>query len=114
TSVRWGPLWNPYGHSRGEVPSPSCRRPLRLSPGSGGLSSACRRPRRGDRQWWCRLLSHSDLLRGLVWCTSLVDEDRLTSQVGDAAEICFKKIPNVGPRAPKIGNACLAESRTDI
>jgi hypothetical protein len=51
--------------------------------------------------------AHSDLLRGLVWCTSLADEDRLTSQVGDAAEICFKKIPNVGPRAPKIGNACL-------
>src|SRR5262249_51392520 len=38
---------------------------------------------------------------------SLVDDDFLTSQVGDAAEICFKKIPNVGPRAPKIGNACL-------
>jgi hypothetical protein len=51
--------------------------------------------------------THSDLLRGLVWCTSLADEDRLTSRVGDAAEICFKKIPNVGPRAPKIGNACL-------
>lgn len=51
--------------------------------------------------------THSDLLRGLVWCTSLADEDGLTAQVGDAAEICFKKIPNVGPRSPKIGNACL-------
>lgn len=51
--------------------------------------------------------THSDLLRGLVWCTSLVDDDLLTSQVGDAAEVCFKKIPNVGPRAPKIGNGCL-------
>ena len=51
--------------------------------------------------------THSDLLRGLVWCTSLVDDDLLTSQVGDAAEICFRKIPNVGPRAPKIGNGCL-------
>lgn len=51
--------------------------------------------------------THSDLLRGLVWCTSLVDDDLLTSQVGDAAEICFKKIPGVGPRAPKIGNSCL-------
>lgn len=51
--------------------------------------------------------THSDLLRGLVWCASLVDDDLLTSQVGDAAEVCFKKIPNVGPRAPKIGNACL-------
>jgi hypothetical protein len=51
--------------------------------------------------------THSDLLRGLVWCTSLVPEDRLIAAVGDAADICFKKIPNVGPRAPKIGNACL-------
>lgn len=51
--------------------------------------------------------THSDLLRGLVWCTSLVDDDSLTSRVGDVAEICFKKIPNVGPRAPKIGNGCL-------
>jgi Domain of unknown function (DUF4132) len=51
--------------------------------------------------------THSDLLRGLVWCTSLVDNELLTSQVGDAAETCFKKIPNVGPRAPKIGNGCL-------
>jgi hypothetical protein len=51
--------------------------------------------------------THSDLLRGLVWCTSLVNDDRLTALVGDAAEVCFKKIPGVGPRAPKIGNACL-------
>jgi len=51
--------------------------------------------------------THSDLLRGLVWCTSLVSSDPLIGAVGDAAEICFKKIPNVGPRAPKIGNACL-------
>lgn len=51
--------------------------------------------------------THSDLLRGLVWCTSLVDDDALTSQVGDAAEVCFRKIPNFGLRSPKIGNACL-------
>jgi hypothetical protein len=51
--------------------------------------------------------THSDLLRGLVWCASLVNEDSLTLAIGDAAEVCFKKIPNVGPRAPKIGNACL-------
>jgi hypothetical protein len=51
---------------------------------------------------------HSDLLRGLIWCTSLVPRDSLLAAVGDAAEICFKKIPGFGPRAPKIGNACLA------
>jgi hypothetical protein len=51
--------------------------------------------------------THADLLRGLVWCTSLVNDDGLTAAVGDAAAACFKKIPGVGPRAPKIGNACL-------
>lgn len=51
--------------------------------------------------------THSDLLRGLVWCTSLVSQDDVIAAVGAAADVCFKKIPGVGPRAPKIGNACL-------
>jgi hypothetical protein len=51
--------------------------------------------------------SHSDLLRGLVWCTSLGASDALIVAVGDTAEVCFKKIPGFGPRSPKIGNACL-------
>ncbi len=51
--------------------------------------------------------THSDLLRGLVWCASLAADDDLIRAVGDAAEVCFKKIPGVGPRSPKIGNACL-------
>jgi hypothetical protein len=51
--------------------------------------------------------THSDLLRGLIWCTSLAPSDDLVTAVGDAAETCFKKIPGIGPRAPKIGNACL-------
>lgn len=51
--------------------------------------------------------THSDLLRGLVWCASLVKDERLIGAVGNAAEVCFKKIPGHGPRSPKIGNACL-------
>lgn len=50
---------------------------------------------------------HSDLLRGLVWATGLVESEELTTGVGDAADVCFKKLPGIGPRAPKIGNACL-------
>src|SRR5262249_20617385 len=38
---------------------------------------------------------------------SFVSHDTLTSAVGDAAEICFKKMPGIGPRSFKIGNACL-------
>ncbi len=51
--------------------------------------------------------SHSDLLRGLVWCGGLVEDDGLPSALGSAADACFKKLPGIGPRAPKIGNACL-------
>ena len=51
--------------------------------------------------------SHADLLRGLVWCGGLVDHDALPSALGSAADACFKKLPGIGPRAPKIGNACL-------
>jgi hypothetical protein len=51
--------------------------------------------------------THVDLLRGLVWCTSLAPDDELLGRVGDAALASFHKVPNIGPRAPKIGNACL-------
>ncbi len=50
---------------------------------------------------------HSDLLRGLVWCTSLVDDEDLIAAVGAAADACFHKIAWIGPRSPKIGNSCL-------
>jgi Domain of unknown function (DUF4132) len=51
--------------------------------------------------------THGDLLRGLVWCGGLVEDDVLSSAIGSAADACFKKLPGIGPRAPKIGNACL-------
>ncbi len=50
---------------------------------------------------------HIDLLRGLVWCTTIVPARPLIEAVGDAALVCFHKLPNIGPRCPKIGNACL-------
>jgi len=51
--------------------------------------------------------AHVDCLRGLIWSTSLVNDDFLIGVVGDAAEKCFQKIREIGPRSPKIGNACL-------
>jgi Domain of unknown function (DUF4132) len=51
--------------------------------------------------------THSDLLRGIVWCGGLVDDAAVSSAIGTAADACFKKLPGIGPRAPKIGNACL-------
>jgi hypothetical protein len=51
--------------------------------------------------------TYSDLLRGLIWCGGLLDDDAVPSAIGTAADVCFKKLPGIGPRAPKIGNACL-------
>lgn len=51
--------------------------------------------------------AHADLLRGLVWSTSLVDSKSLLAAVAGAADRCFQKVRNVGPRSTKIGNACL-------
>ena len=50
---------------------------------------------------------HSDLLKGLVWALAPQADAAAVQAIGDAAERCFKKVPGVGPRAPKIGNACL-------
>lgn len=51
--------------------------------------------------------THVDRLRGLVWTTSLIDDENLIGIVGGMAEKCFQKIRDIGPRCPKVGNACL-------
>lgn len=51
--------------------------------------------------------NHTDLLRGLVWCACLKDDPTLTAAVGKAADACFRKVENHGPRNAKVGNACL-------
>jgi hypothetical protein len=50
---------------------------------------------------------HSDVLRGLIWTVHEVESPDLIAALGETAERCFKKVPGHGPRAPKVGNACL-------
>ncbi|HEY7029833.1 MAG TPA: DUF4132 domain-containing protein [Thermomicrobiales bacterium] len=50
---------------------------------------------------------NGNLLKGLAWCCVLYDDPLTASTVGDAAEACFKKIPNIGARSTKAGNACV-------
>lgn len=50
---------------------------------------------------------HSDCLRGLIWSIGVNPTDELVEGLGDASSAAFKKLPNIGPRAPKIGNACV-------
>jgi hypothetical protein len=50
---------------------------------------------------------NGNLLKGLAWCCALFADPATASAVGDAAEACFKKIPNIGARSTKGGNACV-------
>jgi hypothetical protein len=50
---------------------------------------------------------NANLLRGIVWHCALLDDDALATAVARAAEACFKKLPEVGARCTKAGNACL-------
>ena len=50
---------------------------------------------------------NSDVLKGLVWCCSLFDDESLNIAIGDLAEICFRKLPYIGPLSTKVGNACV-------
>ena len=49
-----------------------------------------------------------DLLKGLAWFCSFYQDDDMARLLGDAAEVCFKKVPGVGARCPKLANACAA------
>jgi Domain of unknown function (DUF4132) len=44
-------------------------------------------------------------LRGLLWMSPEVVSPDLVRIIGTLTASCFKKIPGVGPRAPKVGNA---------
>ncbi|MFH1302797.1 MAG: DUF4132 domain-containing protein [Planctomycetota bacterium] len=50
---------------------------------------------------------HADTLKGLAWCCSLVDDPRLARALSALAISAYKKVPGVGARAVKVGNACV-------
>ncbi|MFC3833772.1 MULTISPECIES: DUF4132 domain-containing protein [Deinococcus] len=53
-------------------------------------------------------------LKGLLWMVPLVADDALIRVVAGVVESALKKVPGVGPRAPKIANAAVyALSRTE-
>ncbi len=53
--------------------------------------------------------SNVDILKGLAWYCSLFQQnDDIARVLGNTAEVCFKKVPNVGARCPKLANACVA------
>lgn len=50
---------------------------------------------------------HADQLRGLVWYCSLLPDAEIARSVGDLGVACYKKIPGLGARSVKVGNACI-------
>lgn len=50
---------------------------------------------------------NSLILRGLAWACIPIDDTPLSQALGDLAETVLKKIPGIGPRSRKTGNACL-------
>lgn len=49
----------------------------------------------------------SDVIKGLVWLTANTPSDEIALSIGRIAEMCFTKVPNLGARSKKVGNACL-------
>jgi hypothetical protein len=50
---------------------------------------------------------NADMLKGFVWMLSWYYDEATITTVSKLAERCFKKIPQKGPAAPGLGNACL-------
>ena len=48
-----------------------------------------------------------DILKGLIWASTLAEGGGLAGAVGRFAERCFRKVPNLGARSVKLGNAAL-------
>jgi hypothetical protein len=50
---------------------------------------------------------NATVLKGIVWCCALFDDAELAGALGRAAEACYRKVPDVGPRSAMVGNACV-------
>lgn len=50
---------------------------------------------------------HADILKGLCWMASVEEDEEIARALGALAISCYRKLPGVGPRAVKIGNAAV-------
>jgi hypothetical protein len=50
---------------------------------------------------------NADLIKGMIWCIGMLGGERVPFALTALAERSFKKIPNIGARSAKLGNACL-------
>lgn len=50
---------------------------------------------------------HSDVLKGLCWMASFSEDADMARALGELALSCYRKLPGIGPRAVKVGNAAV-------
>jgi len=50
---------------------------------------------------------HMNILRGLAWCCSFREDADLARALSNLARSAYRKIPLLGPRATRVGNACV-------
>jgi hypothetical protein len=50
---------------------------------------------------------HMDLLRGLCWMCSTLRDAEVARALGKLAVSCYRKVPGIGPRAVRVGNAAV-------
>jgi len=50
---------------------------------------------------------NGDILKGLAWCCSLFHSPDIARALSNLARSAYRKVPGLGPRAVKVGNACV-------
>ena len=50
---------------------------------------------------------HMDILKGLTWCCTFYESDAIAKAINRLAISAYKKVPGIGPRATRVGNACV-------
>jgi hypothetical protein len=50
---------------------------------------------------------NATILKGLAWSCAGFKDAELSRALSELAEVCFKKVRWLGPRCPRVGNACL-------
>lgn len=48
-----------------------------------------------------------DILKGLTWCCTFEESDVIAKAINRLAITSYKKVPGIGPRATRVGNACV-------
>lgn len=51
--------------------------------------------------------AHMELLTGLTWVAGLIQDAAVSRSLGVMAVSMYRKVPGIGPRAVRVGNACI-------